>query len=296
VRNSGNRARKGAVGLAVLCLLAGFLTVPAATREEKRLAGDPIWDDGKAEVSIYQVEEPYSGQVRRFEARMIVVKEDFKREQLVKSEPGPVPGETFPVLKLNHLRLIPAGTYDYHQIVSVFLDRETFRTVKLTMAHFESCGITYVEAIPKGDRLIHTSHSYWDGEGDRVQKIPFTPADYLYDALPLQLRGLDFTDSSPRKARVLPTQMGGRVRSTSLVPMEIQVAGKESLKVPAGVFETYRVEITLPEGKENFFFETAFPHHLIQLDTMRGGHYRLRKTIRLDYWSHHDEGDEKILE
>ncbi len=293
------RARGGPLGRAGVVLVLFCAANPCsrpAGAAERDFAGDPLWDDGKAEFNLYRVEEPRYGKVRKFEARLIVVKEDLRRDSLVKADGGPTPGKTVPVLKLNHVRLIPTGTYDYHQMLSVFLDRSTLQPVKLAMAHFESCGITFVQAIPKDGRLIHTSHSYWDGEADRVLEIPFGGADRLYDALPLQLRGIDFSDAEPRKLRVLPTQIGGKVRNVSLIPMTLKVTGKETVSVPAGTFSCHRVELVRPEGKDVYFFETTFPHRLIRFDTAEKGHYRLRKSIRLDYWNHHDEGDESLLQ
>ena len=278
--------------LSVLSLAAG---APAAPGRSEGFGTDPLWDDGKAEVSLYDVEEPRYGTMRRFEARMIVVKEDLRIDTHVKSDRGPIPGETQEVLKLNHLRVIPTGAYDYHQMLSVHLDRASLRPVKLSMAHFESCGITFVEVLPGSGALQHVSHSYWDGEADRTLSIPFAPEDFLRDALPLQLRGMDLAKPASRKVKVFPTQIGGRVGQPAVVPMDLRLKPARRIEVPAGTFEAYEVELEAPDGKERFFFETSFPHRLIKMETAAGGVYALRTSLRLDYWNHHDPGDEKLL-
>jgi len=280
---------------ACLAILLGSLAMPGALRAASAFSGDALWDDGKAELSLYDAEIPLYGEMRRFEARMIVVKEDFKRDLRVKSDDGPVPGKTLQVLKLNHLRVLPAGSYDEHEMVSAYLDRDSWRPVKLSMSHFESCGITFVEVLPEGDHLKHTSHSYWDKEGDRTLSIPFGAGDLLYDALPLQIRGMDLATMPPRSLKVLPTQMSGKVRNISPVPMTLQVAGKQRVQVPAGEFEVFQVELSRSEGKDRYYFEVSFPHRLVMMETAEGGAYRLRKSLRLDYWNFHAEGDEKKL-
>jgi quercetin dioxygenase-like cupin family protein len=256
---------------------------------------DPLWDDGMAEMSLYDAEEPFYGTPRRFEARMIVVKEDLLKDQRVKSDRGPVAGRTLPVLKLVHVRRIPTGTYEYQQMLTVFLDRDRLAPVKLVMNHFESCGSTFVQAVPQDGSLLHTSHSYWEGEADRILKIPFSDSDLILDALPLQLRGIDFADPAPRSARVLPSQIGGRVRSTTTAPGVVRVAGREKVEVPAGRFDAWRVEVDAGGTKESFHFEAAFPHRLVRMETSGGRTYRLRRSLRLDYWNHHDDGEERLL-
>ncbi|HEU5180564.1 MAG TPA: hypothetical protein VFW45_07215 [Candidatus Polarisedimenticolia bacterium] len=283
-----SRSRSGlGLLLALLCLAA------APNRQE--LGSHPLWDDGKAEVSLYDVEEPLYGTSRRFEARMIVVKEDLRLDTHVKSDRGPIPGETREVLKLNHIRLIPTGTYDYHQMLSAYLERDSLRPVKLSMAHFESCGITFVELLTGAGSLKQVSHSYWDGEADQDLSIPFAREDLLADALPLQLRGMAFSRTVPLAVNVLPSRIGGRVAKPALVPMTLTFKPAQRLEVPAGAFDAVEVVLQGPEGKGRFFFDSAFPYLLIKMETAAGGVYRLRKSLRLDYWNHHDPGDEKLL-
>ena len=282
---------------AAACLLLLLFFAPRCEAVGGRpFASDPVWDDGKAEVSLYQAEETRYGEKRRFEARMIVVKEDILEDQRVKSEAGPIPGKTREVLKLNHLRLVPAGTYEDHEMLSALLDRKSLRVLKLSMSHFESCGATFLQVVPQPGGLLHTSHSYWDGEGDRTLRIPFGEEDLLYDALPLQLRGIDFSVALHRDLKVLPSQISGRVRNLTPVPMTLAAGAPERLEVPAGSFRAYRVDLSHAGGKDRYYFEVDAPHRLLKMETSSGSLYRLRKSLRLDYWNHHGNGEEKLLE
>ena len=290
------QTRISALCLAVLgATFLGSLAIPGSPGAAGSFSKDALWDDGRAELNLYEAEAPLYGEKRRFEARMIVVKEDFNRELRVKSDVGPVPGKTFEVLKLNHLRTIPAGSYEEHEMVSVYLDRGSFRPEKLTMTHFESCGITFVEVLPEGDRLTHTSHSYWDHEGDRTLQIPFGAGDFLYDALPLQIRGMDLAAMQPQSLKILPSQMSGKVMNLVPVPMTLRVAGKAKIQVPAGDFEVFQVELSRPAGKDRYYFEVMFPYRLVKMETAEGGISRPRISLRLDYWNLTANGDEQRL-
>jgi len=245
---------------------------------------------------LYQAQETLYGETRRFEARMIVVKEDMLEDIRVKSNAGPIPGKTREVLKLNHLRRIPAGTYEDHEMLSALLDRQSLHVLKLTMSHFESCGATFVQVLPQKGSLLHISHSYWEGEGDRTLNIPFGDDDLLYDALPLQLRGLDFPAAPRREVMVLPSQISGRVKALAPVRMTLATGAPEQLELPAGSFRAYRVELSRAGGTDRYYFEVSAPHRLLKMETSAGSIYRLRKSLRLDYWNHHGNGEEKLLE
>ena len=166
---------------------------------------------------------------------------------------------------------------------------------KLTMSHFESCGITFVEVLPEGDRLTHRSHSYLDHEGDRTLQIPFGAGDLLYDALPLQIRGMDLAAMQPQNLKILPSQMSGKVMNLLPAPMTLRVAGKVKIQVPAGDFEVFQVELSRPAGKDRYYFEVMFPYRLVKMETAEGSIYRLKKSLRLDYWNFHANGDEQRL-
>jgi len=111
----------------------------------------------------------------------------------------------------------------------------------------------------------------------------------------LQIRGMELATMPPRNLKILPTQLSGRVKNLALTPMSLQVSGKERVQVPAGDFEVFRVELTRLDGKDRYYFEVAFPHRLVKMETAGGGVYRLRKSLRLDYWNFHANGDEQRL-
>jgi hypothetical protein len=298
-----NAWRFRAAGVLVIALAACARSAagPAATGPAVGL--DPLWDDGRAEVSLYQGTTERYGQPRPTEARMIVVKEDLLRASLVKSDAGPVPGRTREALKLNFIADFPTGTYAYHQMASVFFDRGTLEVLKENMTHSEGCGITFVHIGSETGRMLHEAHSYWEGEADR--RVPLTwPAGrephLFWDGLPVSLRAWIGADHAPleRAVWLLPTQIDGRspLDATRPARATIRMTDGGPLDLPAGRFESRKFSVTTPHGTDLFWFDEARPHTLLMMETAARRKLSLKKTLRLDYWNHHAVGDEKLLQ
>ena len=298
---------KWAVALAIVTIglgagpgFAGYPAPGASTGNG--FAADPLWDDGRAEFCTYSGTTMRYGKPRPTTAHIIVVKEDLLRESLVKSDAGPVPGKTLEVLKLNFVADFPTGTYTYHQIASVFFDRGSLEVLKETMSHTESCGITFVRVGPKHGRLTHEAHSYWDGEADREVPVEW-PADrrprLWWDAIPVSLRPwIERAGAYEEKVWLLPSQVSGRspIEATRPVDARIRVQDGGPIDVAAGRFETREVEVTSAAGRDRFWFDRRSPHVLVRLETAAGRRLELQKAQRLDYWNHHDPGDDKLVE
>jgi hypothetical protein len=251
---------------------------------------DAVWDDGQAEFSVYDGVTRLEGQERGFTAKIIAVKEDFVRQSLVKSDEGPIPGKTFEVIKFNYVRDVPTGMYDYHQMVSVFFDRRDFHPVKYAASSMESCGLTYVIAKPERRRLRHTSHSYWDGEADRVLDLNWPPGTAFYDALPLWLRGFDLETPARRQWRFLPSQLQNRVGTP-----EVEFATLDFEGPDASRDGRLLVRMTHGAGVERLWFEREAPHVLWRWEKANGTVLALRKTQRIAYWQHTAPEDAALL-
>ena len=276
--------------VALLPLLAVAAPVPP-------FGTNPLWSDGNAEFSLYSGEyKGRDGTRYPLEARMIVVKEDFDRKLLVKSDRDPSPKVNFPVLKQNFIVDVPSGMYAIHQMASAFLDARTWKLVKLCTSSTEGCGITTVRVKPGPRTWAHSSNSYFDEEGDRDLKLPTFADAQACDALPLWIRGLDLAQEGDLPLHLLPSQVGGRVRNTEIVPAVVHVAEAESLTVSAGKFLARRVEVRYKEAVDVYHYDTTFPFVLVRMEDHRGMTLELKKTLRIDYWNKTKPGDEKFLQ
>jgi hypothetical protein len=288
------------MGLAIVfALLAVAACSPAAGAKPPALAANALWDDGRAELSQYEGTTKRYGEPRPTQARIVIVKEDMLRDTWVKSEEGPVPGKTLEVLKVVFVAEFPTGSYFYRQAATTFLERRSLDMVKESMSHFDGCGITYVRVGPKAGRTVHEAHSYWEGEADREVPLewPAGSAPHVYwDALPLWLRSQ--IGGASAKVLLLPSQVGGRspIEATRPVAATIRWSDAGTIEVPAGRFAARLAEVETPGGVDRFWFDAAFPHVLLKLETAAGRSLTLRKTQRLDYWKHHAVGEEKLVE
>jgi hypothetical protein len=243
-----------------------------------------IWNDGNAEVSVYEARDVRDGVPRASRATLMVVAEDLNGEKLVKADkPEGAPG-TIRVLKLNHVRSIQTGVSVYNQMLSVFLVADRLDPVKLTMASHDWCGNSFVEW--RSDRKVLSVRSYFESVGDA--DLPLDPAGALfYDALPLALRGLDFERTREGRLRILET-----VFASAPAPPAAEDA---VLRVAAAPGSLWRVTVERGRRRDVFDFETSFPHRLARWERPDGGLLTLIESRRFPYWQKNRPGDEKLL-
>jgi len=260
----------------------------------------PLWDDGRAEVSVYGGTTLRYGQLRPTTAHLIVVKEDLLRESLVKSDSGPVPGRTLTAIKYNFIADFPTGTYTYHQMATVMFDRRDLTVLKETMSHTEGCGITFVRIGPQHGAWMHEAHSYWEGEADRAVAVEWPEGPRAFaDALRVGLRGWTRA-GAPAEFRLwmMPAQVSGRSPVAATRPIEARITGSDggTVRVPAGAFPSRVFRVVTAAGTDTLWFDANAPHVMLKMATAAGRRLELRKTRRLDYWKHTQNGDERLLE
>lgn len=278
------RLSTAALALALLSCEAPADLGPAGAAAESDTFRQPLWDDGNAEVASYAIQEPRYGTMRAGWATLIVVKETFDADALVKAD-GPVPpANTLEVLKLNHVRTTPTGVYTYRQMASVFVRRDSLRPVKLVTSSQEWCGITHTRMEVRSARPTLRSSSYFGSEGDRAHPVDLGEDVVLEDALPVWLRGLDLTRTGARSVRLVPAQLSSHTAPPTTVDATVEVGAPTAVEVPAGSFEAIPVTVTRGEDRDVFHFDAAAPHTLVRWDRADGGFYRLARVERAPYW------------
>jgi hypothetical protein len=291
----------GACGLAalvsVLAAAPGTTALTPAEETARELPAGAMWDDGRAEYSTYDVVGRREGHRRTYRAVAIVVKEEMNTAERVKAEvEKPVRGRTTTVLKLNTFYTIPVGTYAFHEMSTVFLDRATWRPLKLATSSQDGCGLTFVEALPRDGRLTRTSHSYWEGQGDRTETANFTSDALFLEALPLWLRAHRrlhaILEGGPARALtierpVLLGQTGNKVRPLRVVTAVIRIQPDSSAAI--------RADVDAGGDRESYWFDPEAPHVPVRMVRRDGSVWTLRKTQRLAYWQHAAPGDERLV-
>lgn len=161
-----------------ICLLAALCFSCDNTSEEKQelLLSDEFkeyWYAGEAEITSYTLEQARYGEMRKGEAVLIYVTEDFLPREQVKA--GSKTKETISVLKLNATKNFNTGIYPYSIMQSSFfpLNGEE-HAIKISASIQEWCGQVYMQLNKREDFQI-ISHSYFEGEADEeldIEKIP----------------------------------------------------------------------------------------------------------------------------
>ncbi len=109
---------------------------------------DQYWNQGKAEISSYQLEQARYGEIHKGTAVLIFVSEPFSTSEFVKAD---YPGmDNVQVLKLNATKQFTTGIYPYSMMTSSFfpLDGST-NSLKISCSSQEWCGHTYMEMTRK---------------------------------------------------------------------------------------------------------------------------------------------------
>jgi hypothetical protein len=254
---------------------------------ETPLYRDALWDDGNAEVARYRATEPRYGVMREGEAILIVVKETFDSDLLVKAD-GVHHESTIDVMKLNTVTSFQTGVYTYRQMVSAYLTRDALRPVKLAVGSQEWCGLTSKILTIRGSEALLRTFSYFGDEADRAFSLELGHDAVLYDALPMWLRSLDLDDRSTRTIRVLDEQRSNRATEPALVRAQVGVGEPVAVEVPAGSFSAHPVTVTRGEARDVFFLGEEAPHPLVRWERSDGGVYELTVLARAPYWNMHD--------
>jgi hypothetical protein len=249
----------------------------------------PVWDDGRAEVCAYEVTWAHYG--RRYDGRalLVLVKEPWAPDLDVKAD-SPRP-DGFDVLKLNHVRDVPTGVYAYHQMASLYTRRDSGALQKLAAASSEACGVTTAEMV--GGRL--TTHSYFDGQGDRAASWPANALPE--DGLPASLRDYvaGVAGRVPATLAVFPSLLSARL--PELKPSTYQVERREvpAVDSPAGKVPGVEIRLTRGPSALAYTFDRQAPYRLLGFAREDGTAYRLAKCERIAYWQMNKPGDEAWL-
>ncbi|MBA2479797.1 MAG: hypothetical protein H0V44_03970 [Planctomycetes bacterium] len=278
---------------------SGGLAAPAA------LLTDPLWDDGLAEVSRFDLTQFRYGALHEGgSATLVVVREFVDPMRVVKAAAGT--SDTIPVLKAHLVKSFQTGVYRYEQASTVLVRRSDGIPLRLFIAGHEWCGAAAKSWTNRGPGSLMRVMSYFDGHGDVEQPLELPADAALSDALWLWLRCADPDRLSATPLRLIPTQLEARTLSTAPIPVTISVVTNESVTVPAGSFQADRVTITAAASADaseprtdtvlwpldaplwwEFTIERPFPRRLLRYRDGSGTTLQLRSVSRSDYWKHH---------
>ena len=126
------------------------------------------WNQGKAELTRYELKQARYGEIHSGESVLIFVTEPFLSDKQVKYESGDR-SKAVQVLKLNFTRKFYTGIYPYSLMTSIFTPTDIFklRTLKVTSSSQEWCGNTFLQLNFHNNQYTGQVRSYFQNEGDQ---------------------------------------------------------------------------------------------------------------------------------
>jgi len=281
----------------VICLLL-FAVAPSFAQDFWA-----YWGDGKGEVSSYRVIVPRYGEPREGFSVLVFVTEDISRTTRIKVESNAIPSnDRVPVLKLNRVVKFTTGLYDYSLMTSTFssvnaeLGRTPFEPLKISFSAQEWCGHVVQILIPQREQVELTLHSYFQSEGDQKRNLKL-PANAEYeDNLPIWIRELNgdvLATGQKRELQIFPASWSSRTahQQAEFQAGWIMKEDGETLKSPEGNAATYRWTWQIGNRKETYWIEKNYPRRILKWASSDGNQGELKKSLRVPYWSLHNNAD-----
>lgn len=261
------------------------------------------WYDGQAEVASYDVSVERYQERRDGMAVLIFVTEttsNAKRVKVDKVTSGSA--DQFPVMKLNFVLDFPTGVYDYNVMQSTFVslaaaaDVSPGAVTKATFSSQEWCGHVFEQFLPRGSRIEHSVHSYFEDEEKKGSTLEAPAGGVFGDALFHWSRGFtgpNLAAGEERVAKLLTTSMENRFRHTN-PRWETATFGVDArtqeVAWEGGKMRVHRKWVRPQSGgMAEFFVEEAFPHRLVRWafsgGTLVAQDARLVSAVRNKYWT-----------
>lgn len=282
----------------ILTILLGAFSGIAPARADARprtvdVRFGKYWNQGKAELTRYHLDQARYGELHSGEAVLIFVTEPFLPDKQVKLERGD-PARGVPVLKLNFVRKFFTGLYPYSLMTSTFtpVDAAGERTLKVTSSSQEWCGQTFMQLNYRGGGYRGVLRSYFEAEGDRELEVPAGP---LEDELWTRIRVSP--ETLPVGAiEIVPGLQYARMWHKDVRPEKatatLRVEGKERV---------YALDYGAIPRKLVIRFETAFPYRITGWEETQPGGFDgspllttkavATGSLMLDYWKRHSNAD-----
>ncbi len=258
------------------------------------------WYTGNAEINSYDLTQARYGELRKGEAILLFVTEDFSTSKLVKLDEPDKTNDKVRVMKTNFTKKFFTGIYPYSMMVSAFTPVSSDgkqQTIKADCSAQEWCGHTFSQLQLHGDKYDWQLHSYFEKEGAQQLKIKAT---LLEDELWNRIR-LNPNTLPEGNIKLIPGLMWQRLSHTPIREEDAITTVVKNLDSNRHS-STYKIEYPALKRTINIHFNNVFPNEIIGWDeTYPDGFVdnkkmltttaSLKKSIWLPYWKHNANAD-----
>ncbi len=274
-----------------------YLAAEVALNSQMESPFSDFWDQGKAEITTYDLKQARYGELHEGTANTIFVTEPFSNSKHVKLDyPGNSGGDLVPSMKLNFTRKFYTGVYPYSTMLSVFTPQDLKKSphsLKVVFGAQEWCGQTYTQLNLGSGGYNMEQYSYFESEGDKEVKLQKAVLeDELWNIIRINPNNLP-----EGKIKVIPGLTFSR-----LGHVEPDAVMAEAKLTKSGKMTTYSLHYPQYDRTLTIDFKSDFPHE-IQSWQEKGysGFGSNRKILTttatfksrkmLDYWSKHGNND-----
>jgi hypothetical protein len=251
------------------------------------------WNQGKAEISSYELSQSRYGAIHDGKTILIFVTEDFSKSKHVKlDEPKKHKSDAIRVMKLNSSKEFVTGIYNYAMMTSVHMpvDHAHYpHSLKLTASTQEWCGQSFMQARWKSNRYEVQQMSYFESEGDAEFSLAqCSLEDELWTLIRIAPNAL-----ATGELKLIPSVLYLRLSHHETKAYDAVASLKEN-----GGHYTYSVYYPDLKRKLDIDFEKVFPYRILGWKEVYGENEittgRILNTIMSDYWLHNQPVDEAL--
>lgn len=244
------------------------------------------WFQGKAEVNSYSLEQERYKEMRKGDAIMVFVTEDFSKKKQVKLDyPDQAAADKITVIKNNALRRFKTGIYDYSLMASVFTPVDLMHfphSLKADASVQDWCGQVYAQLNLRGSGYDVHSYSYFEKEGDQdfrtenalLEEEIFNRIRINPEALPVG------------EVTILPSLFYTRLQHEPLKPQSATLSLED-----IGLQRICILRYTSMNRTLKITFQKDFPYRINGWEEDNGDGFitkaKLVKSIRTAYWEQH---------
>jgi hypothetical protein len=255
-------------------------------------AFNDYWFAGEAEISSYKLEQARYGEIRKGQAVLVFVTEDFLPEIQVKA--NNYSKKNIPVLKLNSTKNFNTGIYPYSIMQSTFYPISNDKhALKISASIQEWCGQVYTQ-LNNREKFEVMSHSYFQGEADKSFKLE---KSWTENELWTKLR-IDPKDLPVGELKIIPSLEYTRLSHKDIKPYNA-IASLENNSYTI-IYPDLNRTLKINYNK-NFPYdilgweETATSGYGVSARTLTTKATKL-ESIKSAYWNENSNADERLRE
>jgi hypothetical protein len=261
------------------------------------------WYQGKAELNRYDLEQVRYGELRKGDAVLIFVTEDFLNNEQVKYEFGDDKSNVRSVLKLNFNRRYFTGIYPYSLLTSTFLpiNSKGNHALKVTFTAQEWCGHTFMQLNNRDEKFDIHHRSYFQAEGDKQYELEYA---FLEDESWTLIR-INPELLPVGKSNVIPSMQYVRLfhKDYKHYQATITKAEVQDQALSPNPLIKYSIRYHDLPRSLSIIYEKEFPHQILgweetydMINKKSEGDVLITKAVRtnklmLDYWSKNSVAD-----